>query len=156
MGTYFNKVILSVSLLQILNIGSASADMLGKCGSTLFQRLGVPEYACFDRSGRLIPYATSCAVGIVSGYQPVYFGAACEQHDMCYSNIGSRKSNCDLGLRTLIEETCDYTLDSNSHQNARTSCHHIATVFYLAVSTKGCTAFKNAQRSSGAIEPTCN
>ena len=149
------KKFIFLALMAIVSSDTAEAKLLGQCGSGIYQRFAVPEYACFNEFGEQIPFA-ACAVAVIKGFRPVYFGAACSQHDSCYSTVGTKKSSCDLGLKSLIEETCDYTLDGKSQRYARKSCRAIARVFYAAVNSKGCSAYKDAQRASGNPSPTCD
>ncbi len=132
-----------------------SAAGLGGCGSTWKQRLAIPEYACFSLAGGVLPYA-ACAAGAVAGYKPVYFGAACQQHDNCYSSNGKDKSACDRDFRALLEETCDYTLDGKFRNRARKTCRNAAAEFYYQVKERGCGPFKKAQKNIGNEAASCD
>lgn len=141
--TYYQSIVLVLlSYMLCMNI------VYGKsyCGSTLMQKIGVPEYVCFGLAGTL-PYA-GCAVGRVTGYKPVHFGEACRAHDDCYSLNGISKEYCDRQFLTLMQNTCDTTLTGKYRKIARKNCYNVASEYYYQVSSKGHEAFANAQRLS--------
>ena len=138
-----------------LIVWPTSTFAAGQCGSTLMQRIAVPEYACFSLAGGVLPYAV-CAAGAVAGYKPVYFGAACGAHDSCYGRRGARKSTCDADFHKLLRTTCDHTLDGQFRGRSRTSCHNLVSEYYHQVRTRGCDPYRNAQAASGNRAASCD
>ena len=149
--------LLSCFAFALLFTGSANAFGVGNCGpqSSWLVRLGIPEYACFSVRGRTAPWA-QCAARVIIGYKPVYFGAACVEHDSCYSRRGVRKSRCDRQFRSLLRNTCDYTLDGKFRRLSRRACRKLAKKYNYAVSKLGCRAYVGAQRRAGNYNPNCD
>lgn len=126
----------------------------GACGSTLFQRLAVPDYYCFDLSGIALPGAL-CGAVKPAGFKQVHLGQACKEHDACYARAGSTKKQCDAEFRDLISRTCETTLSGPLRELGRRQCLRTADFFYDAVKMNGCDAFISAQRNSGVSDPVC-
>lgn len=154
------RLVLVALLSYILQVSVSSADVWGNCGSSRWDRIRIPEYACFDQVGVIYPYAL-CVAGAVAGIIPrgnraVYFGHACVMHDNCYSNYGSKKSTCDRQFGELIAETCDYTLDGKYRDGAKKTCRRLATRYQYGVERWGCDAFKSAQKKAGNNAAVCD
>ncbi len=132
-----------------------NAVILGTCGSSVNQQLWLPEYVCFGLDGGTLPYA-ACSVLRPIGYLPVYFGEACRGHDSCYSSNGTKKSQCDLSLLSLLNDTCDTTLTGPFRASSRTNCRNLASEYHYQVSRRGCSAFMDAQVRAGNHSPTCD
>lgn len=130
-----------------------SADGWGECGSSWRQKIAIPEYNCFGYGG-VVPFVW-CAPAVLVGYKPVYFGVACQQHDRCYGRTGAIKSECDKEFLDNITAACTGTLTGKFRSTSLELCKKTASVYFSAVSAKGCAPFKSAQSNLGVSEPDC-
>lgn len=139
-------------------LAASVANAQDKCGPNSRQvwEFFIPEYVCFGLAGGTLPSAAICGPGVLAGYKPVYFGAACRRHDTCYAARGARKATCDRNFRELLTATCDQTLDGRFRTLGRKACHNAASEYYHQVSAKGCEPFKAAQLRAGNRSPTCS
>ena len=144
-------------LLCMAMLAGAVANAQGKCGPNAkpVWEFVIPEYVCFGLAGGTLP-SVACGLVVPVGYKPVYFGAACRQHDTCYAARGARKATCDRNFRELLTATCDQTLDGRFRTLGRKACHNAASEYYHQVSAKGCEPFKAAQLRAGNRSPTCS
>jgi hypothetical protein len=137
--------------------GAQDPGFLGSCGTGPVERGFLGDYLCFASTGAVAPVQGAvCAVTVFATFRPVYFGAACTQHDSCYGRLGSRKSQCDLDFLSLMEVTCDETLPGDSWLKGRQTCRGAAVAAYETVRSLGCRAFTSAQLRAGSRNPTCD
>jgi hypothetical protein len=152
-----------IAFVCLCLVGASSVNAKNYCGPNSSLKnwknfatlVAVPDYACYNKSGGIAPYATFCAVPILLGYKPVYFGVACKTHDSCYSKKGAKKSDCDNQFGDLLKETCNTTLTGVFANKAKSSCNKTATTYSVAVIAAGCSAYKSAQIKAGNKKPTC-
>ena len=127
---------------------------VGICGSTIWQRIGTPDSACFSLVGG-IPYKF-CDQASALGFKKVDFTNACSLHDGCYSSH-EKKSTCDINLYRHISAECHRVLSGGLRRLSREDCDKVAQIYYSkVVSDSGCEAYKAAQTEAGRDAKSCD
>ena len=146
----------------------ATASGLGICGSSATQRALIPDKLCVSVGGRVDAYQCAAADKMLCRSQTrsnstggycstlVSFASACNRHDSCYGSKGAVKSACDSAFYSDLKGACRSGLAAGFPESGRSACYNAAIKFNDAVRSKGCEAFKKAQKDRRVNDPQCN
>ncbi|OWA53638.1 hypothetical protein BV898_18059 [Hypsibius exemplaris] len=73
----------------------------------------------------------------------------CDQHDICFSTCGSRKSDCDIVFKKCLYDAC--RADTEGKQNKKV-CQISAKVLYGLTTLAGCSLFEASQTAACLCE----
>ena len=128
-----SRTSLSLLLLLVLTVSLFGASLA--CGPSCRTGYYYLERPSFNYS------SNGCGSYGVSISAPFGANTCCFNHDYCYSNCSTTKTNCDSTFDTCLTAQCG-SLNSTAE---RDTCKAQADLFYGAVMDLGCPAYDSAQ-----------
>ncbi|KAK9719222.1 hypothetical protein K7432_004944 [Basidiobolus ranarum] len=91
-----------------------------------------------------VPEANGCGPKGLGVFVPEYlFAECCNAHDLCYSDCGRTKGQCDTTFLKCMETVCD----TQRAKNPRL-CQRLATVYHDVVAAdSSCVFYKNSLKN---------
>lgn len=165
------------SLIALALLTFASTGQANVCGSSV-SRFLLPDYICFDESGRRLPYesCSSVPIGGQLSRQRVDFTIACSTHDACYGTAGASKNECDANFYENLKVACRAQTTTANRSRAFRACIETALQYNDVVrgqptrrvgpwmigqvpftGQSGCEAYIAGQkRAGGTLISSCN
>ncbi|MBF0344046.1 MAG: hypothetical protein HQL06_07430 [Nitrospirae bacterium] len=119
----FLMIIFSYLLVCSVPYAFSGILVLGNCGSSYAQRLGLRD-----------------------SFGGADFSNCCAQHDDCYDKCGNTQDFCDNSFGSCLHYKCDHAYNHIAHVFQLRGCKETANTYHSAVHRMGGDAYREAQK----------